>query len=203
MLAGLPLDEAVPGLDRARAVARPAPVAVPSGGHGVKVLGRAQIGRHAVGLAVPDARQHVHLIGKTGAGKSTLPLNMILADVHAHRGAVVIDPRGDLILDILDRLPVDTAGRVHIIDPDQPHPASFNPLDPGPGPGSGQGAGAGVSDAHLAVDKPGRDLRADLPTALGPGPRCGRVTERTPGVARYGRPRRWVPMPMRQIDSHP
>ena len=46
---------------RARSVARPAPVAVPSGGRGVTGLGRAQIGGHAVGLADPDARQHVHL----------------------------------------------------------------------------------------------------------------------------------------------
>ena len=122
VLAALPQDLAVPGLDRARAKAMPAPVAVPGGGRGVKVLGRAQIGGHAVGLNVADARQHVHLIGKTGAGKSTLLLNMILADVHARRGVVVIDPRGDLVTDILDRLPVEAAERIVIIDPDQAAP---------------------------------------------------------------------------------
>jgi hypothetical protein len=141
VLAALPTDLAVPGLDRARAKPMPAPVAVPPGGRSVKVLGRAQVGGYSVGLHVTDARQHVHLVGKTGVGKSTLLLNMILADVHAHRGTVVIDPRGDLVTDILDRLPADAAGRVHIIDPDQAHPACFNPLEVAAG-----------GDAHLAVD---------------------------------------------------
>lgn len=92
-LAALPQDLAVPGLDRARAKAMPAPVAIPSGGRSVKVLGRAQVGGQAVGLNVADARQHVHLVGKTGVGKSTLLLNTVLADIHARRGVVVIDPR--------------------------------------------------------------------------------------------------------------
>ncbi len=139
VLAALPQDLAVPGLDRARAKAMPAPAAIPSGGRSVKVLGRAQIGGHAVGLQVVDARQHVHLIGKTGVGKTTVLLNMILSDVHAGRGAVVLDPRGDLILDILDRLPASYADRIAIIDPDQDNPACFNPLDD-------------AGDPHLAVD---------------------------------------------------
>ncbi|MBO4207182.1 type IV secretion system DNA-binding domain-containing protein [Micromonospora echinofusca] len=138
-LAALPQDLAVAGLDRARARAVPAPVRVPSGGRGVKVLGRAQIGRHSVGLPVTDARQHVHVVGKTGVGKSTLLLNMILADIRAGRGTVVVDPRGDLVTDILDRLPASCADRVVIIDPDQENPGCFNPLDD-------QG------DPHLAVD---------------------------------------------------
>ncbi|WP_328383595.1 type IV secretion system DNA-binding domain-containing protein [Micromonospora zamorensis] len=138
-LAALPQDLAVPGLDRARAKAVPAPVQVPSGGRSVKVLGRSQIGHHSVGLRVTDARQHVHVVGKTGVGKSTLLLNMILGDIKAGRGTVVIDPRGDLITDILDRLPASYAKKVVLIDPDQENPGCFNPLDDG-------------GDPHLAVD---------------------------------------------------
>jgi hypothetical protein len=82
-LAALPQDLAVPGLDRARAKAVPAPVQVPAGGRGVKVIGRSQIGHHSVGLNVTDARQHIHVVGKTGVGKSTLLLNMILSDIKA------------------------------------------------------------------------------------------------------------------------
>ncbi|MEV0269810.1 type IV secretion system DNA-binding domain-containing protein [Hamadaea sp. NPDC050747] len=137
-LAKLPDDLAVPGLDRARAKAVPVPVAVPTGGRGTRVLGVAQIGGHKVALPVDDARQHLHIAGKTGAGKSTLLANMVLADVHARRGAVVIDPRGDLILDILDRLPASAADRVVIIDPDQPGHVAWNPLE--------------GDDEHLAVD---------------------------------------------------
>ncbi|MFC3499909.1 type IV secretory system conjugative DNA transfer family protein [Micromonospora krabiensis] len=138
-LAALPQDQAVPGLDRARAKAVPAPVQVPSGGRSVKVLGRSQIGHHSVGLRVTDARQHVHVVGKTGVGKSTLLLNMILADITAGRGTVVIDPRGDLVTDILDRLPASYAKKIVIIDPDQDNPGCFNPLDD-------------RGDPHLAVD---------------------------------------------------
>ncbi|KOX06631.1 type VI secretion protein [Micromonospora sp. NRRL B-16802] len=138
-LAALPQDLAVPGLDRARAKAVPAPVQVPSGGRSVKVLGRSQIGHHSIGLRVTDARQHVHVVGKTGVGKSTLLLNMILGDIKAGRGTVVIDPRGDLITDILDRLPASYAKKIVLIDPDQENPGCFNPLDDG-------------GDPHLAVD---------------------------------------------------
>jgi hypothetical protein len=138
-LAGLPQDLAVPGLDRARAKAMPSPVQIPTGGRNVKVLGRSQVGGHSVGLSVVDARQHMHVIGKTGTGKSTLLLNMILGDVKAGRGTVVIDPRGDLVTDVLDRLPASYADRVVIIDPDQPNPACFNPLEDS-------------RDPHLAVD---------------------------------------------------
>jgi hypothetical protein len=42
-------------------------------------------------------------------GKSTLLLNLILGDIKTGRGTVVIDPRGDLITDILDRLPASYA----------------------------------------------------------------------------------------------
>jgi len=129
----------VPGLDPARAKAIASPVAVPSGGRYVKVLGRSQLGGHSVGLPVVDARQHMHVVGKTGVGKSTLLLNMILGDINAGRGTVVIDPRGDLITDILDRLSPDKAARIVIIDPDQTNPGCFNPLEDN-------------GDAHLAVD---------------------------------------------------
>lgn len=138
-LAALPQDIAVPGLDRARAKPVPPHALVPFGGRNVKVLGNAMVGGHAVGLNVADARQHLHIVGKTGSGKSTLLLNMVLSDFRAGRGTVVIDPRGDLCLDILDRLPASAANRVVIIDPDQPNPACFNPLDD-------------RDDPHLAVD---------------------------------------------------
>ncbi|MEH1166443.1 DUF87 domain-containing protein [Micromonospora sp. CPCC 205539] len=127
-IAALPQDIAVPGLDRARAKPMPAPVAVAAGGRGTKVLGRADVGGHSVAVTVPDARQHLHVLGSTGSGKSTLLLNMILDDIHARRGVVVIDPKGDLVLDLLDRIPTSHANRLTIIDPDQPAGTTLNPL---------------------------------------------------------------------------
>jgi energy-coupling factor transporter ATP-binding protein EcfA2 len=127
-MAALPRDVAVAGLDRARAKAVPAPIAVPAGGRDTKSLGRAEVGGHGVALNVADARQHIHLLGSTGSGKSTLMTHMILDDIHAHRGVVLIDPKGDLALDVLDRLPASMAGRIVLIDPDQEGGATFNPL---------------------------------------------------------------------------
>ncbi|MGC4750454.1 helicase HerA domain-containing protein [Micromonospora sp. DT201] len=127
-IAALPQDIAVPGLDRARAKPMPAPVAVPTGGRGTKVLGRADVGGHSVAVTVTDARQHLHVLGSTGSGKSTLLLNMILDDIHARRGVVVIDPKGDLVLDLIDRIPTSHANRLTIIDPNQPAGTTLNPL---------------------------------------------------------------------------
>lgn len=128
-LTGLPHDLAVPGLDRARAKSVPAPVAVPTGGRHTKSLGIAQAGGHPVALPVPDSRYHLHMVGSTGSGKTTLLTNMIIGDVLAGRGTVVIDPHGDLVLDVLDRLPAHVADRVVLFDPDQPNPPALNPLE--------------------------------------------------------------------------
>lgn len=126
-LAALPRDLAVPGLDRARAKSMPVPVGVPSGGRGMKVLGDAEVGGHGVALSVTDARFHTHMVGQTGTGKTTLLANMIIDDITAGRGTVVLDPHGDLILDVLDRIPASAADRLVLFDPDQPNPPVLNP----------------------------------------------------------------------------
>ena len=73
----------------------------------VRPLGRTEGagGRRLAGLAVADARFHVHVPGATGTGKTTLLANMVLADARAGRGAVVLDPKGDMVSDLLGRLP--------------------------------------------------------------------------------------------------
>ncbi|MEV4539319.1 DUF87 domain-containing protein [Asanoa sp. NPDC049518] len=128
-LAALPTDLAVPGLARAAAKPMPAPPSIPAGGRAIKILGNAEMGGHAVGLSVADARYHLHVIGSTGAGKTTLLVNMAVDDIRSGRGTVVIDPHGDIVLDILDRLPATVADRVVIFDPDQPNPPTINPLE--------------------------------------------------------------------------
>ncbi|MCC3762571.1 type IV secretion system DNA-binding domain-containing protein [Glycomyces sp. TRM65418] len=136
--AHVPSDTVMPAL--ARAGARPvAPVAaLLGGGRGVKTLGQA-LGGQRIGLAARDARQHVHVIGSTGSGKSTLLLNMMLADIRDKRAVVLIDPKGDLVNDLLDRLdPAETTGRLVLIDPDRTggtHPRpGLPPIAPGTDP---------------------------------------------------------------------
>lgn len=132
-LAHLPTDESTPGLQRAgaRAIAPPPGVATP--GPDAKPLGLTDTGHpRPVALRVPDARHHLHVIGATGSGKSTLLGNMILADADAGRGIVLIDPKGDLVTDILSRLPRSAADRVVLFDADsRTRPPCLNPLDGG------------------------------------------------------------------------
>ena len=133
VLAHLPTDESIPGVERAgaRAISPPPGIAIP--GSQAKPLGITDTGHERlVGLRVPDARHHLHVIGATGSGKSTLLGNMILADADAGRGIVLIDPKGDLVTDVLSRLPRSAADRVVLFDADsKSRPPCLNPLDGG------------------------------------------------------------------------
>jgi energy-coupling factor transporter ATP-binding protein EcfA2 len=132
-IAHLPMDEAIPGVQRAgaRAIAPPPSIATP--GPAAKPIGVTDTGHERpVALRVPDARHHLHVIGATGSGKSTLLATMILADVEASRGIVLIDPKGDLVTDVLSQLPRSAGDRVVLFDADsKARPPCLNPLDGG------------------------------------------------------------------------
>lgn len=72
--------------------------------------------------------RHTHVIGPTGVGKSVLLANMTLADIGAGRGAVVIEPKGDLIDDILARVPEHRRDDVVVLDPSCENVVGLNPL---------------------------------------------------------------------------
>ncbi|WP_372490952.1 type IV secretory system conjugative DNA transfer family protein [Actinomadura terrae] len=138
-LAHLPHDPDVPGITRAGArpvgpspdvPAAPTPAAGP-----VRVLGDADAGHpRPVAMPVIGTRQHVHVLGQTGVGKSTLLASLILADAHEGRGALVIDPKGDLVTDVLDRLPRHMAGRTVVFDPSDTAPPPSVGILSGPDP---------------------------------------------------------------------
>jgi hypothetical protein len=60
---------------------------------------------------------HVHVIGPPGVGKSTLLARWVLDEVAAGRSVVAIEPKGDLIKDVLERLPANRRDDVVVIDP--------------------------------------------------------------------------------------
>jgi len=124
-LAHLPADTAIPGLVRASAREVPSPPGISTG---EKPLGITSSGRLA-GIAVADARHHLHILGPTGVGKSTLIAQLALADFHQRRGAVVIDPKGDLVDDLLARIPPGAEDRVDLLDPSEAAPLTLNMLD--------------------------------------------------------------------------
>ena len=131
VLAHLPWDEAIPALQRAGARAVPPPPGVATSGPGIRPIGVTDTGNpRPVGLRIPDARHHLHILGATGSGKSELMARMILDDAQAGRGVVVVDPKGDLITDILMRLPEELAGKVTLFDADdRTRPPILNPLE--------------------------------------------------------------------------
>jgi hypothetical protein len=128
-LLGWPLgDQPLPGVPRdASRWLRPDPRIKPHR----RVLGEATAPGEdrRLGLSIDDARQHLHLIGPTGTGKSTLLANLIVQDIAAGRGVVVIEPKGDLVQDVLARIPGERIDDVIVLDPtDTELPVGLNPL---------------------------------------------------------------------------
>src|SRR5438128_12465579 len=90
------------------------------------------IGTTAAGDGIvfsPEERErHLYIIGKSGSGKSTLMFNLAMADILAGEGVAVIDPHGDLALDILDAIPRSRINDVCYLDvTDDERPVGFNP----------------------------------------------------------------------------
>jgi uncharacterized protein DUF87 len=79
-------------------------------------------------LEARDALHHLHVVGPTGVGKSTVLLNLICQDMAAGRSVVVVDPHGDLVTQVLRRVPDERVDDVVVIDPTDPEPVGLNPL---------------------------------------------------------------------------
>lgn len=124
-LAHLPEPAALPGLLRAGARNVPPPPGLSDRG---KPLGRGSDG-DSVALDVADGRYHLHVLGPTGVGKSTLIARLALDDLRCGRGAVVVDPKGDLVEDILARIPDGLEQQVDLLDPLDPSPPGLNVLE--------------------------------------------------------------------------
>lgn len=99
----------------------------------------------SVGISPKDSLQHTVLLGPTGAGKSNTMLTLAMDAISSGRSVLVIDPKTDLVNDILARVPENRKQDVIVIDPTDSRPVGLNPL-----------AGAGrnpelVADSILAV----------------------------------------------------
>lgn len=81
------------------------------------------------GIKQADRLSHMYVIGKTGAGKSTLIETLIQQDIEAGRGCALIDPHGDLVERIADRIPPHRkADTVYFDVPDPSQPHGYNPF---------------------------------------------------------------------------
>ena len=82
-----------------------------------------------IALSTRDSLRHVHVLGPSGVGKSTLLARLIAQDIAAGRGVVVVDPKSDLVSDVLSHIPPERIDDVVVVSPsDRDHPVGINPL---------------------------------------------------------------------------
>jgi hypothetical protein len=120
---------AVPGLSLGGCRLLPANSRIPKGG---TVLGTAtfpgQAGR-SVAIDLSGRFRHLAVTGPTGTGKTTLATNIALSDLQAGHAVVVVDPKGELVENILERIPNTRVADVIVLDAGRSGPAvGYNPL---------------------------------------------------------------------------
>lgn len=77
-----------------------------------------------------DRRRHMYIIGKSGGGKSVYIANMAIQDILNGDGVCVLDPHGDLIEDIVSRIPPERAEDVIVFKPsDIERPMALNLIE--------------------------------------------------------------------------
>ena len=84
-----------------------------------------------LGISPQDQTFHGAAYGPSGSGKTTALLNLICADIDAGRPIAVLDPKKQLIEDILARVPEHRVNDVVLLDASEADPVGFNPLDIG------------------------------------------------------------------------
>lgn len=149
-----------------------------------RVLGVSDFGglSRPVALSESAATRGLYILGPTGTGKTSLIQNLVQGDLERGMGLAVIETNGDLIRDLLDRVPPHRVRDVVLLDPTDPtHAVGFNPL-------------AGGDDPALVADRLG-ELFQRLWQAYW-GPRTGQLAHmglltlaRTPGSTLLDLPR--------------
>lgn len=82
------------------------------------------------GIRRIDRRQHMYVIGKTGTGKSAMLHNLIIQDIANGEGVCVVDPLGELVENILKKIPRERVKDVVYFNPaDSEYPMGFNVLE--------------------------------------------------------------------------
>lgn len=130
-------DPPLPGVPSAHPRLLPPLAAVPNAG---RVFGVATSDENRpIAVSVRDSLSGIAVTGPTGVGKSNLLGQFALADIAAGRGVVVIDPKGDLIDDIIRRAEESRLDDIAVVDATDSAPIGINSL-------------VGTTDPDLAAD---------------------------------------------------
>ncbi|TVR22425.1 MAG: hypothetical protein EA396_06020, partial [Anaerolineaceae bacterium] len=127
----VPNVEGLPGVQTLAVRVAPLPNRLPEEGG---IIGESIVpvrGKPAeIRLSTADRLRHAYVVGRTGTGKSTLLQNMALQDIEAGLGVGIIDPHGDLVENLLPRIPAHRRHDVILLDPgDVARPMGLNILD--------------------------------------------------------------------------
>lgn len=128
-----------------------------------RVLGQSNFAglTRPVAITPKASTRGLYILGPTGTGKTSLIQNLVRDDLAQGRGLAVIETNGDLITDLLDRIPPQRLKDVVLLDPTDPtHAVGFNPF-------------AGAGDPSLVADHLG-ELFQRLWAAYW-GPRTGQL----------------------------
>jgi hypothetical protein len=88
----------------------------------------------SIGLTADERARHVYIVGGTGNGKTTMLQYSVIQDIEMGRGVCVIDPHGDLSVNILRHIPKERVKDVIYFNPDDlDHPIGLNLLEMTPG----------------------------------------------------------------------
>ena len=144
-------DLVVPRLRRTRARRREATSPLPT--DGLVLADSAHRDSHApVGVSVAQLMSHAYLVGPSGTGKTTLLTSLVLALAESGTAAVVLDPHGDLVRQVLLRLPEGACDRVQLLDlADPANLPTINPLWIPPDPPQGVALARAVRSAAVAA----------------------------------------------------
>jgi len=132
-LLGFPLNSAhLPGLPRVTSRQLPPAIHMPHAGTVLAMSTYPGMTNRPLALHTSDRLRHAWVLGPTGTGKSTLLANLIVQDMQAGRAVLAVDPKGDLITDVLNHVPESRSDDVVLIDPSRTdYPVGVNVLDVG------------------------------------------------------------------------
>ena len=105
-----------PHVNELTAKSAPAPIDIPIEGLALGYNAFRDNKTH-IKIGKDDRRRHIYSIGQTGTGKSAFLSNLIEQDILNGDGVSVIDPHGDLIENILGKIPEKRLKDVVLFDP--------------------------------------------------------------------------------------
>lgn len=125
----IPFVNETPNIHWLQAKKAPAPLNVPA--EGLFVGFNSYRGKKTpIRIKEDDRRRHMYIIGQTGTGKSWFMEGLAMQDIQAGKGVCFIDPHGDAIDHIMERIPKERAEDVILFDPtDMERPMALNMLE--------------------------------------------------------------------------